>query len=202
MRKIGQKLKLLAAPAILSAGVLSSACGGGRSEVTGEVVPIESVCAYKKAEPVAVEGFLAPETMRCERASRRKASGITGCTFAVYADSGDRTGAQIPVFILAGGDGWIGGGKNNRIVDPAGYTGNMQFYDGRGNPLPKKDLQIYDNDGNLIPPGSKIRVYSRLPNSDQCEFRLAERIERVEGEREARQVEPANYRRNLTVESF
>jgi hypothetical protein len=199
MSRVERTLNLLvfcfAAVAVLAA------CGGGKSDITGEVIPIERVCNYKRAEPVAVEGFLAPETMRCERASNRKASGITGCTFDVYAES-DRKGAKIPVFISTGG-GWFGG-KYNRIIDPAGYTGNMQFSDGRGNPLPKKDLQIYDNDGNLIASGSKIRVYSRLPNSESCEFRLAERIEQVTSERKAQKsgAEQFRYVRNMPVESF
>lgn len=172
---------------------LVAACGG-KSNATGEVVPIERVCAYQKAQPVAIEGFLAPNTMRCEKVSGKRTSNIAGCTFTVYARS-DQTGAGIPVYISA--SGWYGG-KNNRIVNPSGYPGDMQFNDGNGNPLPNKEPEIYDNDGNLIPPGSKIRVYSKLPNSDKCEFRLAERIERVEAERNVRNTEKNT--RNFTLE--
>jgi hypothetical protein len=165
-------------------GSLVAACGG-KSNAIGEVVPIERVCAYQKAQPVAVEGFLAPNTMRCETASGKRASNAAGCTFTIYANS-NQTGASLPVFIPA--SGWYGG-KNNRVVNPSSYSGDLQFNDRDGNPLPKKEPEIYDNDGNLIPPGSKIRVYSKLPNSDRCEFRLAERIERVESERNVRNTE-------------
>jgi hypothetical protein len=172
-----------------------AACGG-KSSATGEIVPIERVCAYQKAQTVAVEGFLAPNTMQCETARGKRTSSISGCTFNVYANS-DKSGASIPVFISA--SGWYGG-KNNRIVNPSNYPGDLQFTDKSGNPLPKKEPEIYDNDGNLIPSGSKIRVYSKLPNSDRCEFRLAERIERVEAERNVRNTEKMT--RNFIEESF
>jgi hypothetical protein len=177
------------------AALFATACGG-KSNATGEIVPIERVCAYQKAQTVAVEGFLAPNTMRCETVRGKRTSSISGCTFTVYANS-DKTGASIPVYISA--DGWYGG-KNNRIVNPSSYPGDMQFTDRNGNPLPKKEPEIYDNDGNLIPAGSKIRVYSKLPNSDKCEFRLAERIERVETGRNVRNTEKTT--RNFIEESF
>ncbi|HEX8249331.1 MAG TPA: hypothetical protein VF599_14230 [Pyrinomonadaceae bacterium] len=180
---------------LLFAALFATACGG-KSNATGEVVPLERVCAYQKAQTVAVEGFLAPNTMRCEKARGKRTSSISGCTFTVYANS-DKTGASIPVFISA--DGWYSG-KNNRIVNPSNYPGDMQFTDRNGKPLPKKELEIYDNDGNLIPSGSKIRVYSKLPNSDKCEFRLAERIERVETEPNALNTEKMT--RNFIEESF
>lgn len=180
---------------LLFAALFATACGG-KSNATGEVVPIERVCAYQKAQTVAVEGFLAPNTMQCETARGKRTSSISGCTFTVYANS-DETGASIPVYISA--DGWYSG-KNNRIVNPSNYPGDMQFTDKNGNPPPKKGPEIYDNDGNLIPAGNKIRVYSKLPNSDECEFRLAERIERVEDEQSARNAE--KNIRNFTVESF
>lgn len=174
---------------------LFAACGG-KSNATGEVVPIASVCRYQKAQPVAVEGFIAPDTMQCESVRGRRTSSISGCTFTVYANS-DKTGASIPVFISTGG--WYGS-KNNRIVNPSNYPGDLQFSDKNGNPPPPKEPEIYDNDGNLIPPGSKIRVYSKLPNSDVCEFRLAERIERVEDGQNVRNAE--RNTRNFVIESF
>jgi hypothetical protein len=153
---------------------LSAACGG-KSELTGEVVPIEDVCSIDRTKPVAVEGYIEPKTMRCERAANKKGSGMAGCTFRMYEDAG-QMGASLLVYISA--SNWLSA-KNNRIEKPESYTGDLQFYDGKGKPLPKKDLRIYDNDGNLIPPASKIRVYSLLSNSDKCEFRPVERIERI-----------------------
>lgn len=177
------------------AALFAAACSG-KSSVTAEIVPIERVCSFEKAQPVAVEGFLAANTMQCETVRGKRTSSISGCTFNVYANS-NQTGASIPVFIST--SGWYGG-KNNRIVNPSSYPGDLQFSDKNGNPLPKKELEIYDNDGNLIPVGSKIRVYSKLPNSDRCEFRLAERIERVEDKQSVRNAEKSV--RNFTVESF
>jgi hypothetical protein len=181
---------------LLFAALFAAAACGGKSDITGEVVPIERVCNYQKAQPVAVEGFLAANTMRCETVRGKRTSSISGCTFTVYANS-NQTGASIPVFIST--TGWYSA-KNNRIVNPSNYSGDLQFSDRNGNPLPKKQLEIYDNDGNPIPAGSRIRIYSKLPNSDKCEFRLAERIERVEDDRSVRNMEKNT--RNLTVESF
>lgn len=155
----------------LAALLLAAGCGG-KSSMTGEVVPIERVCAYEKKKPVAVEGYLAANTMRCKKT---KKGGILGCTFLMYPNN-DRTGASVPVYIMT--TDWLAS-KHNRIEDPESYTGNLTFRDRDGNPLPKKDLQVYDNDGNLIPANSKIRVYSALPNSDICEISLAQRIDRV-----------------------
>lgn len=153
---------------------LLSGCGG-KSDVSGEIVEIERVCRVEKTKPVAVEGYLSPKTARCERASRKKNAGIIGCSFDVYADS-DQTGAKIPVYILT--SGWLSG-KNNRLEGAEDYAGDFVFRDKNGNPLPKKELKFYDNDGNLIPSGSKVRIYGTLPNAERCEISLAERIEKV-----------------------
>jgi hypothetical protein len=157
----------------LAALLLAASCGG-KSDATGEVIPIERVCAYEKSKIVAVEGYLAADTMRCERTKTKRASVITGCNLTIYPNS-DRTGAGVPVYVSK--VGWLDV-KNNRIEDPESYT-ELVARDRDGNPLPKKDLRIYDNDGNLIPANSKIRVYGQLPNSDICEMSLARRIDRV-----------------------
>lgn len=192
MKKIRRIIRL---PLILA--LFAAAACGGKSDATGEVVPIESVCNYQKAQPVAVEGFLAANTMRCETVRGKRTSSISGCTFTLYAND-NRTGASIPVFIST--DSWYSP-KNNRIVNPSSYPGDLQFTDRNGNPLPKKEPEIYDNDGNPIPAGSKLRIYSKLPNSDRCEFRLAERIERV-GDRERKAENLERKTRNFMVESF
>ena len=168
------KSKIRIKISVLSIALLFGGCGG-KSSATGEVVPLEWICNYEKVKSVAVEGYLAPNTMRCERASNKKASDITGCTFLLYANP-DKSGASIPIYILAAS--WMSA-NNNRIEGPASYIGDVTFRDGKGNPLPKKDLQIYDNEGNLIPSDGKIRIYGELPNSDKCEFRSVERIDRI-----------------------
>ena len=155
----------------LAALLLAANCGG-KSNLTGEVVSIERICAYEKKKPVAVEGYLATNTMHCKKS---KKGAVLGCAFAMYPNA-DGTGASVPVYIMT--TDWLAA-KNNRIEDPESYSGTLIVRDRDGNPLPKKDLQIYDNDGNLIPPRSKIRVYSQLPNSDICEISLAQRIERA-----------------------
>jgi hypothetical protein len=155
----------------LTALLVAAGCGG-KSNITGEVVPIERVCAYEKKKPVAVEGYLAANTMRCKKT---KKGGILGCTMIMYPNT-DQTGAGVPVYVMT--TDWLVA-KNNRIEDPESYSGNLIIRDRDGNSLPKKDLQIYDNDGNLIPANSKIRVHSQLPNSDICEISLAQRIDRV-----------------------
>jgi hypothetical protein len=162
---------LLKISVLLAALLLAAGCGG-KSDVTGEVVPIERVCAYEKKKPVAVEGYLAANTMRCKKT---KKGGILGCSFLLYSND-DETGASISVNMMT--TDWLAA-KHNRIEDPESYTGNIIVRDRDGNPLPKRDLRVYDNDGNLIPPNSKIRVYSQLPNSDICEISLAQRIERA-----------------------
>jgi hypothetical protein len=53
----------------------------GKSYVTAEVVPLDKVCAYEKWKTVAVEGYLAPNTIVCERSSQEKRSGVVWCTF-------------------------------------------------------------------------------------------------------------------------
>jgi hypothetical protein len=136
-----------------------TACGG-KSNATGEVVPIDKVCGYEKWKTVAVEGYLAPLSMVCERASRQKTSGIAWCFFKVYSDpnlTGPNISVQIPTIdpLTA---------RNNSIETP---------------PARAEDLRIYDNDGNPIPPGSKIRVFGELPKSDKCEFGFAKRIDRI-----------------------
>jgi hypothetical protein len=143
----------------LAAIMFLTSCGG-RSNVTADVVPMEYVCAYEKWKTVAVEGYLAPDTMVCERATRKKRSGVVWCAFKVYADQ-NLTGASISVEIPFAG--WING-RNNRMDGPPSRT---------------EDLRIYDNDGQLIPSGSKIRVFGELPKSSNCEFGLVDRIDRV-----------------------
>jgi hypothetical protein len=164
--KILLKISLAFAALLLAAGC------GGRSNVTGEVVPIERVCAYEKWKDVAVEGYLAANTMKCNKG---KKGAILGCAFLMYPNA-DRTGTGFPVYIMTAG--WLDG-KNNRIENPQQYTSDLITRDGQGNPLPKNNLLIYDNDGNLIPPDSKIRVFGTLPKADRCEFGLANRIDRV-----------------------
>lgn len=160
---------------LLSVISLIAGCGG-KSDVTGEVVPIGEVCSYQQTKTVAVEGYLAPKTMRCKKISSKKTSVYLGCVMTLYA-SADQTGANMPVYIPATNN-WLNA-VNNRIKNPDDYTEDLQFYDRDGKPLPKKELQIYDNDGNLIPTGSRIRIYSSLPNTERCEFRRAERIEKI-----------------------
>jgi hypothetical protein len=133
---------------------------GGKSNVTGEVVPMDKVCGYEKWKAVAVEGYLAPLSMVCEKASRKKTSGIAWCFFKVYADpglSGPNISVQIPTTDPLNA-------KNNHMEDP---------------PARPEDLRIYDNDANPIPAGSKIRVFGELPKSERCEFGFAKRIDRI-----------------------
>lgn len=142
-----------------SAVLLLAGCGG-KSNVTGEVVPMDRVCAQEKWKTVAVEGYLAPLSMVCERASRKRTSGIAWCFFKVYADPG-LTGPSISVQIPTI-DSLTA--KNNSMEPPPERTEN---------------LRIYDNDGNALPPGSKIRVFGELPKSERCEFGFAKRIDRI-----------------------
>ena len=144
---------------LVSAVLLFTACGG-KSNATGEVVPMDKVCAYEKWKTVAVEGYLAPLSMVCERASRKKTSGIAWCFFKVYADpglNGPSISVQIPTTDALNA-------KNNHMEDP---------------PARPEDLRIYDNDGNAIPLGTKIRVFGELPKSERCEFCFAKRIDRI-----------------------
>ena len=142
------------------AALIASSCGG-ESDVTGEVMPIDGVCRYEKWKTVAVEGYLAPKTMVCEKSKGKKGrGGILGCSFLIYASS-DETGASIPVKILTT-DSFSG--NNNRMDDP---------------PSRLEDLKIYDNDGNPISFGGKIRVFGELPKAERCDLGLAQRIERV-----------------------
>lgn len=159
--------------AILFTALILAGCGG-KSDITGEMVPIESVCRYEKLKPVAVEGFLAPKTMNCEKTGGKRKS-VIGCSFMLYADS-SKSGTAIPVYILK--SSWLSSNQN-RIENPEEYTGEIVFRNNAGEQLPKKDLRIYDNEGNLIPAASKIRVYSKLPDNDRCEFALVERIDKV-----------------------
>ena len=152
-------MKVRSVSFLLSAVLLFAGCGG-KSNVTGEVVPMDKVCGYEKWKPVAVEGYLAPLSMVCERASRKKTSGIAWCFFKVYADAG-LTGPNISVQIQTI-DALTA--KNNSMETP---------------PERAEDLRIYDNDGNAIPPGSKIRVFGELPKSERCEFGFAKRIDRI-----------------------
>lgn len=145
---------------LIAAIILFSSCGG-RSNATGEVVPMDKICAYEKWKTVGVEGYLAPDTMLCERASGgKRRSGVVWCSFKVYANQ-NFTGPSIDVEIPI--SGWING-RNNRMDEP---------------PTRAENLSIYDNDGKLIPAGSKIRVFGSLPKSSICQFGLVERIDRV-----------------------
>ena len=144
---------------LLCAILMIAGCGG-KSTATGEVVPIEKVCAYEKWKTVGVEGYIAPLSMVCEKASRKKTSGIAWCFFKVYADpslSGPSISVQIPTIEALTA-------KNNHMETPTQRV---------------EDLRIYDNDGNPLIPGSKIRVFGELPKSERCEFGFAKRIDRV-----------------------
>lgn len=145
---------------VLFFAILLSAACGGKSNATGEVVPIDNICAYEKWKTVAVEGYLAPQSMVCEKVSRKRTSGVAWCFFKVYADP-KLTGASISVQIPTTN---ALNARNNSMESP---------------PERAEDLRIYDNDGNPIPPGSKIRVFGELPKSDICEFGLAKRIDRI-----------------------
>ena len=145
---------------VLSFTVLLFASCGGKSNATGEIVPIDKVCAYEKWKTVAVEGYLAPLSMVCEKASRKKTSGIAWCFFKVYTDpalTGPNISVQIPTTDPLNA-------KNNHMEHP---------------PERVEDLRIYDNDGNAIPLGTKIRVFGELPKSERCEFGFAKRIDRI-----------------------
>ena len=144
---------------LLSVVMLFAGCGG-KSSATGEVISLDKICSYEKWKTVAVEGYLAPQTMACEKVGRKKTSSVTWCDFRVYAKQ-DLTGASITVRIPTTN---MLNGKNNSMENP---------------PSRMEDLRIYDNDANPIPFGSKIRVYGELPKSDVCEFGLAKRIDRV-----------------------
>lgn len=164
--------KILLKISITLAALLLAANCGGKSSVTGEVVPIERVCSYEKWKDVAVEGYLAANTMQCNKG---KKGTVLGCAFLMYSNV-ERTGANLPIYIATTGSLE---GKNNRIENPQQYASDLLVRGGDGKPLPKNDLQIYDNDGNLIPPDSKIRVFGTLPKADRCEFGLANRIDRI-----------------------
>ncbi len=145
-------------PALISAFICFTGCGG-KSDATGEVIPLEKVCAYEKWKTVAIEGYLSPQTMVCERVGRKKTGQMTWCDFRVYAKQ-DLTGASITVRIPTTN---MLNAKNNSMEQP---------------PSRMEDLRIYDNDGNPIPLRSKIRVYGELPKSDICEFGLIKRLDR------------------------
>ena len=124
------------------------------------MVPIERVCAYEKWKTVAVEGYLAPQSMVCEKVSSRRSSSVAWCFFKVYADpnlTGPNISVQVPTTNALNA-------RNNSMESP---------------PARAEDLRIYDNDGNPIPPGSKLRVFGELPKSDRCEFGFAKRIDRI-----------------------
>jgi hypothetical protein len=144
---------------LLCAALVFAGCGG-KSNVTGEVVSLDKLCGYEKWKTVAVEGYLAPLSMVCEKTSRRKNSSISWCFFKVYANpnlTGPNISIQIPTTNPLNA-------KNNSMESPTDPVG---------------DLRIYDNDANEIPAGSKIRVFGELPKSDRCEFGLAKRIDRI-----------------------
>jgi hypothetical protein len=145
--------------AVFSILLLSTGCSS-RSSVTGDVVPISQVCTYEKWKTVAVEGYLAPDSIRCERVGNKRRRGIVWCALRVY-QTPDHIGASLSVQIPIAG--WLNG-----------YQNHMDDPDDSGN-----DLRIYDNEGNVIPVAGKIRVFGQLPKSDKCEFGLATRIDRV-----------------------
>jgi len=152
-------MKVKNALILLSAVLIFAACGG-KSNATGEVVPMDKVCGYEKWKTVAVEGYLAPLSMVCEKASRKKTSGIAWCFFKVYADQG-LNGPSITVQIPT--------------IDPLNAKNNSM----ETPPERPEDLRIYDNDGNAIPAGSKLRIFGELPKSERCEFGFAKRIDRI-----------------------
>lgn len=152
-------MKLRIAIVFLCAALMLASCGG-KSNVTGEVVPLDKVCGYEKWKTVAVEGYLAPLSMVCEKTSRKKTSGFSWCFFKIYPHP-DLTGPNITVQIPTTN---ALNARNNSMESP---------------PERVEDLRIYDNDGNAIPAGSKIRVFGELPKSERCEFGLAKRIDRI-----------------------
>lgn len=144
---------------LLCAAIVVAGCGG-KSNATGEVVSLDKVCGYEKWKTVAVEGYLAPLSMVCEKTSRRKSSGVSWCFFKVYANP-DLTGPSIFVQIPTTNPL---NARNNSMESP---------------PERVENLRIYDNDANEIPAGSKIRVFGELPKSERCEFGLVKRIDRI-----------------------
>jgi hypothetical protein len=143
---------LLAIPFLMSCG--------GRSNATGEVIPIDKICEYEKWKTVAVEGYLAPKTMICEKASGGRRRGVVWCSFRVYGQqnlTGPSISVEVPIASSING-------KNNSMEGP---------------PTRVEDLRIYDNEGQLIPPGSRVRVFGELPKSSICEFGLVDRIDRI-----------------------
>lgn len=152
-------MKVKNAVVSLCAAMVFAGCGG-KSNVTGEVVSLTKICGYEKWKTVATEGYLAPLSMVCEKTSRRKTSGISWCFFKVYANP-DLTGPSISIQIPTTDSL---SARNNRMEPPAEQP---------------EDLRIYDNDGNAIPAGSKLRVFGELPKSERCEFGFAKRIDRI-----------------------
>jgi hypothetical protein len=121
-------MKLACTLSLWFALLLFPACGG-KSSATGEVVPIDKVCGYEKWKTVAAEGYLAPLSMVCEKASR-KTSGIAWCFFKVCPDAnltGPSISVQIPTTEALSA-------KNNLMDDP---------------PARAEDLRIYDNNGRV-----------------------------------------------------
>jgi len=152
-------MKVRNAVILLCAALLFVGCGG-KSNVTAEVVPMDKVCSYEKWKTVAVEGYLAPLSMVCQKTSRKKTSSYSWCSFKIYPNP-DLTGPSISVQIPTTN---ALNARNNSMESP---------------PERVEDLRIYDNDGNAIPAGSKIRVFGELPKSERCEFGLAKRIDRI-----------------------
>lgn len=152
-------MKLRNVVVLMCAALMLAGCGG-KSNVTGEVIPIDKICSYEKWKTVAVEGYFAPLSMVCEKASRKKTSGIAWCFFKVYTNpalTGPNISVQIPTTDSLSA-------RNNRMEPPTERP---------------EDLRIYDNDGNTIPAGSKLRVFGELPKSEICEFGFAKRIDRI-----------------------
>jgi hypothetical protein len=151
--------KLRNAVGLVGVALMFVGCGG-KSNATGDVIAMDKICSYEKWKTVAVEGYLAPLSMVCEKASRKKTSGIAWCFFRVYGNSaltGPYISIQIPTTDSLSA-------RNNRMESPTDRP---------------EDLRIYDNDGNAIPAGNKIRVFGELPKSERCEFGFAKRIDRI-----------------------
>ena len=129
----------------------------GKSDATGELVPFDKVCAYEKWKDVAFEGYFGIRRVSC-RGMKSQKSGRTltqECSVAMYAAPGE-TGSPISVWI----EGIDGDKKFNKIAPPpANYRAD--------------DFKVYDNEQQLIPLGSRVRVTGSLRKTDACELSAA-----------------------------
>jgi hypothetical protein len=110
--------------------------------------------------------------MICTIAKSKRSESLKECRFRIYENK-DLSGKGATINILPAD--WMFG-NNNRMEDPR-YAKNETVKDGKQ--LPRKSLKIYDNDGNLIPNNSKLRVYSYLLNASGCGLGAAEKIEKI-----------------------